>query len=328
MWLIAVAIVAFGGRLMAQSPEATVPTLRVSARMVLLDVAVEDRKTHRRIAGLSTGDFDLFEGRKPQQVTFLAEDTLPLSVVLLFDATETVRPVLQPLADGAAELLGHLKPEDEVAVMVFSSNATLLQDFTTDRAMAGAAIARAARLPKDSDATFIHEDVYEATMQSLRSKLADGRKVQIWLTDGTANRETPETLAHHGLHAPRYLHSSTEAIRAVMGSGAVVAPLIETSALREFPNYAENGRTGDLERYAELTGGPVAQSDGEEIEPALAGLIDTLRERYTIGYKPDKDKKPGTRCRLHVQLSDAFYQSHPGIKPGDVTVRTREEYFR
>jgi hypothetical protein len=77
-----------------------------------------------------------------------------------------------------------------------------------------------------------------------------------------------------------------------------------------------------------LTGGPVARSDGEEIEPALAGLIDTLRARSTIGYKPAEDKKPGTRCRRHVQLSDALYQSHPGIKPRDVTVRAREEYFR
>jgi VWFA-related protein len=296
--------------------------------MVTLDATIEDRRTHRRIAHLTPDDFTLFEDRTSQTIAFLSEDTLPLSVVLLFDATETVRPVLKVLAEGASQLLAHLKPEDEVAVMVFSSRATLLQDFTTDRTLATAAIAKAARLPRDSDATFIHEDVYDATEQSLRSTLTDARRIQIWLTDGTANLETPQNLSQHGLHAPKYLHPSTEAIKFLTRSGAVVAPLIETSALGGFPNYAENGRTGDIERYAELTGGPVAHSEGDEIEPRLAALIDALRERYTLGYEPSKQRPPGTRCKLHLQMSPEFYAAHPGLKPRDLLIRTREEYFR
>jgi uncharacterized membrane protein len=70
------------------------------------------------------------------RASYFSRDQLPLSVVFLLDLTETVQPILKPLAEGAVEILGHLKPQDQVAVMVFSSHTELLQDFTTDRQLA------------------------------------------------------------------------------------------------------------------------------------------------------------------------------------------------
>jgi len=310
----------------AQTPE--IPTLRVTTQLVLLDATVEDARTHRAIPNLTPDDFVLFEDRTAQTITTLSLDTLPLSVTLLIDSTDTVRPILQPLADAATQLLGHLKPQDEVAVMTFSSGATLLQDFTPDRALAAAAIAKAARRPRDSDATFIDQAVFEATQQSLRATPPTARRIQIWLTDGTANLETPQNLARHGLHARRPLHTAAETRKSLSDSGTVVAPLIETSALSTFPHLDEDGRTGDIERYANLTGGPIAHSNGDEILPKLAALINTLRQRYTLGYKPSKPRKPGTLCHLTLQLSPAFYAAHPGIQAHDILIRTRESYYR
>jgi pyridoxal phosphate enzyme (YggS family) len=85
---------------------------------------------------------------------------------------------------------------------------------------------------------------------------------------------------------------------------------------------------GDLERYAELTGGPIAHSDGDEVEPLLAAQIDTLRQRYTLAYKPTQPRKPGALCRLHLELSPLFYFTHPNLKPRDILIRTRESYIR
>ena len=72
----------------------------------------------------------------PQNISYFAHDRLPLSVVFLFDLTETVQPILKPLAEGARNILSHLRPQDEVSVMVFSSHTELLKDFTTDRTLA------------------------------------------------------------------------------------------------------------------------------------------------------------------------------------------------
>jgi VWFA-related protein len=117
-------------------PSGSASTIRVSSQFVVLDAQVENQQTHALIGDLQLSDFRLFEDGVPQKITYFSQDRLPLSVVFLFDLTDTVRDALKPLAAGAREILGHLKPEDEVAIMVFSSHTELLQNFTTDRALA------------------------------------------------------------------------------------------------------------------------------------------------------------------------------------------------
>ena len=93
------------------------PTIRVSSQFVLLDALVADRKTRSTVGSLEAKDFLLKEAGIPQNISYISHDTSSLSVVFLFDLTETVEPVLQSLSQRAGELLGHLKPEDEVSVM-------------------------------------------------------------------------------------------------------------------------------------------------------------------------------------------------------------------
>jgi len=46
-------------------------------------------------------DFRLYENGVLQRISYFSQDELPLSVVFLFDLTDSVRPVLKPLAEGA-----------------------------------------------------------------------------------------------------------------------------------------------------------------------------------------------------------------------------------
>jgi hypothetical protein len=91
-------------------------TIRVSSRLVILDALVENRSNGEAVGDLQPRDFLLLEDGVPQTITYFSQDRLPLSVVFLFDLTDTVRSALEPLAEGAREVLGHLKPEDEVAI--------------------------------------------------------------------------------------------------------------------------------------------------------------------------------------------------------------------
>ena len=77
------------------------PTLRVDVNLVVMDAQVLDRKHHHPVAGMTPEDFSLYENGLKQQITFLSQDRLPLSVVFLFDLTDSVRPVLDPLAERA-----------------------------------------------------------------------------------------------------------------------------------------------------------------------------------------------------------------------------------
>ena len=130
---------------------------------------------------------------------------------------------------GAYEMLGHLKPQDEVSIMKFSSHTELLQDFTTDRALASAAIEKASEM-KSKEGTFIHEDMYEAIDQAMKSAVPESRRVLVWLTDGTANFVNSLTQKTIGKQAPARLHTKEETTTKLLHSGVVVAVLIDGSA--------------------------------------------------------------------------------------------------
>ena len=120
------------------------------------------------------------------------------------------------------EVLGHLKREDEVAVIIFSSRTKeLLQDFTTNRALAADAIKTASWMA-DVEGTFLDEDMFEAVEQAMKARAPGNRRVLVWLTDGTANDENAFTQASIGQHSPAHLHSQQEAMATLLQSGAVV----------------------------------------------------------------------------------------------------------
>jgi hypothetical protein len=96
--------------------------IRVSSQFVVLDALVENRKTGNLVDNLEAKDFQVAEDGNPQRISYFSHDQLPLSVFFLFDLTDTVRPTSKPLAHGAYEMLGHLKPQDELSIMVFSSH--------------------------------------------------------------------------------------------------------------------------------------------------------------------------------------------------------------
>jgi VWFA-related protein len=229
-------------------------TIHVSTKFVVLDAEVESKKTGNLIGPLKSDDFVLSEDGVPQQITYFSHDQLPLSVVFLFDLTQSVRPALASLGGGAREVLGHLKPQDEVAVMVISSHAELLQGFTTERSLAADAIGKASSM-KTSEGTFIHESMYEAVDEAMKSTAPGSRKVLVWLTDGTANQENSHTRKIMGKEAPAYLHTKEEATASLLRSGVVVSALIDRTAETDAVMVAFFflAHMGDIRKYADLT---------------------------------------------------------------------------
>ena len=313
-----------------------IPVIRVSSNFVLVDALVENKRTGTPVGSLEAGDFQLTENGVPQDLSYFGRDQLPLSIVLLFDLTDTVRPVLKQLAQGASLILDHLKPQDEVSVMVFSSHTETLQGFTTRRVSTEAAIEQASDM-KTKDGTFIHEDMYEAIDQAMKSTAPQGRRVLVWLTDGTSNLENSYTQKTIGSGAPAHLHSKQEATDKLLHSGVVVAALIERSAATDAlvaamdvtpAVFFAGGRFGDIEKYADLTGGPVLKSNKTGVAVRLAELLDDLRGRFTLGYKPQSSAPDGAFCKLGVALTPQAYKKHPEWKKSEIVVRAESGYYR
>ena len=104
----------------------------------MLDVQVLNAKTGTATGSLQARDLRVFEyctgeDGAGQQILYFSRDEMPLSVVLLFDLTDSVRGVLKKLAGGAASALRHFRPEDEVAVMTYAAEVHVVDGFTRDR---------------------------------------------------------------------------------------------------------------------------------------------------------------------------------------------------
>jgi VWFA-related protein len=297
------------------------PIIRINVELVQVDAQVLKKKTGRPVDSLGNEDFQLYEDGVRQQIAEMSQNQLPLSVVLLFDLTFSVQPVLKPLASGALEALKHLKPEDEAAVMVYAASTQLLQDFTRDRQLIVEAIQKASEM-ESSEAAYFNEAVFQASAQLGKAKNPKSRRSIIWLTDNVPNIPSSKQ------------HSQQEALREAFETGTVISTLLERSVISDFfiatfskdPLFAPfrmHDPPGNVYKYAERTGGDVMTSSKEDVSAKLAQLIDAIRSRYTLGYYPSVKQPKGKFCEINVQV-----RSEARKREGPLMVRMKKGYYR
>ena len=80
-------------------------------------------------------------------------------------------------------------------------------------------------------------------------------------------------------------------------------------------------------RVKGATGGPILKTNKREVAARLAELIDQLRARYTLGYKPGSTKPAGSFCKVQVKLTSASQKRNHSGK-GDLLVRSISGYYR
>lgn len=317
---------------LAQTAEPKAPVYRVDVHMVLVDAQVLNKKTRHAIPSLKATDFQVYEDNVLQRLKLFNQDTMPLSVVLLFDLTDSVRPVLKSLGEGALEAMQHLKPEDEVAVMTYAASAQVLQEATTDRALAVAAIEKASRM-ESGEAAFFNEGIFQATDELAKSKNPYSRRVIIWLTDNVPNIPSEDSvpLRYRKSLNGAMPHTQAEAVQHLLRTNTVVCSLVKQSdmsvsgesGLMSKPAERMLYPPGEVYKYAAVTGGQVIEFKKKELKEKLALLIDDLRMRYTLAYHPSGLKAKGKYCAIKVKLTP---ETKKAI--GNVVVEARQGYYR
>jgi len=310
------------------------PVFKVTTDLVVVDAQVVSKKTGRTIGALKREDFELYEDGVKQDIAFFSQNELPLSIVFLFDLTDSVRPVLKPLAAGALEALQHLKPEDETAVMVYAASAQLLQGFTTGRPATVSAIEKASEMQSDEPA-FFNEGVFQAAAQSTKATNPSSRRVIVWLTDNVPNVPSEFMRKHFGKSVPAgSLHTESDAFQQLFESGTVVSALLERSAMSDVfivaltknPLFAlgrKHHPPGDVYKYASETGGLVMKSSKEDVATKLAQLIDQIRTRYSLGYRSTVEHPAGQFCEIKLKVATAVEK-----REGQAVVKAKRGYYR
>ncbi|MCY4629193.1 MAG: VWA domain-containing protein, partial [Acidobacteria bacterium] len=235
---IAGAFAAAAGHRMQQDPF----RIQVQVEAVNLGVAVSDERG-RFVSGLTADDFVVREDGIPQQISFFAAEAAPLTILVLLDASLSMRASLDYVKEAAATFVDRLWEGDRAMIGEFNDRVRFGGEFTDDRYRLVTNIMALDPLGPTA--------LYDASILALeRLYFADGdRKALLIFTDGDDSRSMgfgSEASAGDAIEAARLTDAVVYAI-GFEGNGARVNKRFlrrlteETGGQALFPE-----RTGDL----------------------------------------------------------------------------------
>jgi Ca-activated chloride channel family protein len=288
-----------------ENPQQAPSVIHVDVDLVLLDATVKT-KAGKIIDGLKQQDFELREDGVPQKIDIFGRDELPLNVALVLDLSDSIGPFLGPLREAANTALSALKPEDEVALFTFSTEAELRVPFTKDRS----AIADQISGFKIGGATNINDGIFLAAQYLLRTP-PKGRRVIILISDdvgtdagGQGTRDiVTEAIASdatlYNLKIPGYNPPGT------LLAAAMVPGLV------------------NIHKVIDQTGGEIFDvQDVAHLDDVFRALISRIKTRYTIGYYTNANGANGKPHKLDLRLASSF-----GKKGHDYVILSKSGYY-
>jgi Ca-activated chloride channel homolog len=279
--------------------------IRLDVSLVLVDTTVKT-KAGQIMSELKKDDFEIREDGVRQKLEIFSRDELPLNVALVLDLSDSIGPFLGPLRDAANTALAALKPEDEVALFTFSTEAELRVPFTNDKRK----IAEQISAFHVGGATNINDGIFVAAKYLLNGP-PRGRRVIILISDdvgtdagGQGTRDiVTETIAAdavlYNLKIPGYNPPST------LFAASMIPGLV------------------NIRRVTEQTGGEIFDvKDVAHLDAAFRALIERIKTRYTLGYYTKATAAEGKPHKLDVRLASSF-----GKKGHDYVILAKNGYY-
>jgi Ca-activated chloride channel homolog len=269
--------------LCAAIPSAEVPQFVARVDLVRVDVLATRRG--RPIPGLTRDDFRLLDNGVPQTVTSVEMEQVPLSVILAFDASASMRgEPLQHLTQAGLALVDRLADGDRAALPAFSEELVLAAPLTADLDVVRAGLSRIVA----RGATSLFDAIHAAL--TLRDAALD-RTVLIVFTDGLDN-----TSWLTGVDVLERARASDVVVYGVTladprGDSLVVRPWPSVGFVSPLPSVGESeeGKAREfLEALAQETGGQVIRvSSSRRLPPVFGRILDELKTRYVLTYCPE-----------------------------------------
>jgi VWFA-related protein len=292
--------------------------LRLQTDLVVIDLLPVQKKTGRILPDLIKDDVALYEDGVKQTISHFIKGTEPVSIVLLIDRAGCVNAFNEQIRRATIEALTRLKPEDEVAIMTFSSKVNLLQPFTRDRKLLADQV-MAVESQHDSEQHYFNAGMYESALYMSKAANPAGRRAIIVLTSLEASIDFSK-------------RSEQEAMHAVLESGAIVSGvLVKTlggrfeQAMRGKPTswLRRLGlRAGSLKKFVDETGGELVHETPDKMSEALTRIVNNVSASYSVAYTPTNSSRDGKRRRIRVQLS-----AEAEKREGEVKMLTRRSYI-
>ncbi|HEY3989868.1 MAG TPA: VWA domain-containing protein [Acidobacteriaceae bacterium] len=276
-------------------------TLTRNVDEVVLNATVIDDHD-RLISGLKQDDFHVFEDGKPQAITSLQEQDIPVSIGLLIDNSGSMRTKRQAVNQAALDMVRASNTQDETFVVNFADEAYIDQDFTSDLNKLQEGLSHI-----DSKGGTALYDAVIASADYMAKNAKRAKEILLIITDGEDNASGTN------------LEETVRRIQDLQG------PVVYSIGLLFDDTDGGGGRESHRARRAlqllsDETGGlAFFPKNLGQVDEIAAEVARDIRNQYTIGYH---SSKPAALGGYRVVRVDAKAKGY-----GKLTVRTRPGYF-
>jgi Ca-activated chloride channel family protein len=273
--------------------------IRTSADLVMVPVSITD-DFHRPVLGLDQDNFQLFEGKKRQEIkNFSSEDT-PISVGIILDVSRSMSYKLERAREAVAAFCDQANPEDEYFLITFADAPRLETDFTNS----SAEIENDLLTVRSKGMTSLL-DAIEMGLKKMK-QARYGRKALLILSDGGDN---------HSRHTERAVKSAIKESDVMIYAVGTYDRYVATQEEMLGPEL--------LRTVTSLTGGQAYTLTNENDLPKVTRNIGVqLRHQYVLAYQPQLTQKDGkwrkvsVKLRLPKKLRFLHVDARPGYYAG------------
>lgn len=253
--------------------------LKTDVKLVLVPVSVTDPR-QRLVSGLQAENFQIFDGKKPQEIRAFSSEDLPVSVGIILDASGSMREKMGRVRDAVHQFCEGANLQDEFFMISFADEPRLAADFTSS----SQDIEKELLFMQPKGRTALLDAIYMGLHKMKDAKY--GKRALLIISDGGDNHS-------------RY---SERDVRAAAKESDVMIYAIGTFD-RYVPTLEESRGPALLSEIADTTGGQAFTLQNEVELPVVASHIGrALRTQYVIGYRPEAMPRDGKWHKIQVKL--------------------------
>ena len=297
----------------AQGTQQQAPRFAGATDAIVVDVAVW--RNGAAVEGLTAADFMVKDSGVAQTVQLIQTGNLPVSLLLAFDASASVRGTsLDHLKEAAKTAIASLKPNDEAALLTFSHSLLLRVGWTSSKET----LTKAVDSIQGQGLTALNDAAFAALAMSARPNT---RRLVLFFTDGddTSSWSSASSIVQAARRSDAIVYSVM--LDATANSGAAIAKLLEG------PRKPGDLTRADVDKWvtaepalyrgalltlitAETGGESFRTADTAKLTTAFTDILSRFSQRYVLAYTPTGVASAGWHP-IEVQVKGG----------GDVTAR-------
>jgi Ca-activated chloride channel family protein len=260
----------------AQDETPKVHRLNMDVDLVLVNATVTESARNRPVRGLDQKDFQVWEDKVEQKISYFSSEDVPASVGIIFDTSGSMKDKIPSAQRAAATFFKSGTREDEYFEIQFSDRPSVASDFTSDISILQSSILSI----HAKGSTALYDAVYLGLNKLKQSN--NPKKALLLITDGEDNRS-------------RYSFGDVRSF--------VREQDVQLYAIGILDPATGAGRDA-LVQLTDITGGRAFfPGSAYEMSDICKKIAAELKNQYVIGYRSTNTARDGAWRKIRVKVS-------------------------